>query len=423
MFEADSVLWLGGGLLALLLAWGLRTIERTPVPFPALVVAAGAAYFAVPASPSVPLDAELVLRLAEASVIVSLFGVGLKIDRLPRWSTWSVPTRLLVVCMPLSIAAVALLGHHGLGLPVATAVLLGAVLAPTDPVLASDVQVGEPLEAMEHPPDEEPEDEIRFGLTAEAGLNDALAFPFTYLAIRMAEDGTDPGAWLGEWLLVDIVRRFGVGIVVGIVVGRLLAAVLLRLPTGTARDRTLTGVGALAATFLLYGTSEVLGGYGFLSVFIGAVAFRLWEWEHETHVALHVVAEQTEQLMLVVILFGLGGALVSGALEPLGLDGALLVLAVVFVIRPAFGMVSLLGSPRVEGRRRFVVAAFGVRGVGSIFYLAYAVAEATFEGADELTAIVAAIIAVSIVVHGVAAPLVVAPPDEATGDPRQDVQD
>ena len=104
MFEADSVLWLGGGLLALLLAWGLRSIERTPVPFPALVVAAGAAYFAVPASPSVPLDTELVLRLAEASVIVSLFGVGLKIDRLPRWSTWSVPIRLLVICMPLSIA-------------------------------------------------------------------------------------------------------------------------------------------------------------------------------------------------------------------------------------------------------------------------------------------------------------------------------
>lgn len=418
MFEADSVLWLGGGLLALLLAWGLRVIERTIVPFPALVVAAGASYFAVPASPPVPIDTDLVLRLAEASVIVSLFGVGLKIDRIPKWSTWSVPTRLLVICMPLSIGAVALLGHHGLGLPVATAVLLGAVLAPTDPVLASDVQVGEPLEAMEHPPDEEPEDEIRFGLTAEAGLNDALAFPFTYLAIRMSKDGTDPGAWLGEWLLVDILRRMVVGIVVGVIVGRLLARVLLELSTETARDRTLTGVGALAATFLLYGASETLGGYGFLSVFIGAMALRLWEREHDTHISLHVVAEQSEQLMLVVILFGLGGALVSGVLDPLGLDGALLVLAVVFVIRPALGMLSLVGSPRVSGRDRFVVAAFGVRGVGSIFYLAYAMAEGSFDGRGQLTAIVAAVIALSILVHGVTAPLLVSPPDETATDPR-----
>ena len=84
-------------------------------------------------------------------------------------------------------------------------------------------------------------------------------------------------------------------------------------------------------------------------------------------------------------------------------------------------MVSLLGSPRVEGRRRFVVAAFGVRGVGSIFYLAYAVAEASFDGADRLTAVVAAIIGLSILVHGVAAPLVVSPPDEADGDPRRSV--
>lgn len=415
MFEADSVLWLGAGLLTLLLAWGLRASEGRPVPFPAIAVAAGAAFFAWPASPLAPdiaSDTELVLRMTEVTVIVSLFGVGLKIDRAVNWRTWATPVRLLVICMPLSIAAVALLGHFGLGLPVASAVLLGAVLAPTDPVLASDVQVGEPLDGIDGSPAEEREDEIRFGLTAEAGLNDAFAFPFTYLALDLASRGTAPSAWLGDWLLIDVGRRLVVGAVVGIVVGRVLAAVLLRLSIETERDRALTGLGALAATFSLYGIGEVLGGYGFLSVFIGALALRRHESDHESHRALHVVSEQAEQLTLVVVLFGLGGALVSGVLAPLGLREAALVAAVVFAIRPLLGWTSLLGSARVEGRPRAIVAAFGVRGVGSIFYLAYALAERPVPGSEVIAAIVATTIVVSILVHGVAAPLVL-PPVEA----------
>ena len=104
--------------------------------------------------------------------------------------------RLLVIAMPLTVAAIALLGWALAGLTVAGAVMLGAVLSPTDPVLAGDVQVGPPLEGREHP--------VRFTLTAEAGLNDGLAFPFVYLGLIIAAQGTNPWEWLVDWLLRDV---------------------------------------------------------------------------------------------------------------------------------------------------------------------------------------------------------------------------
>src|ERR1700712_5345710 len=131
-------------------------------------------------------------HLAEVTVIIALMGAGLRLDRPFGRVRWSSTWRLLIVTMPLSIIATALLGWWALGLGPAAAGLLGAVLAPTDPVLASDVQVGEPSE------DEESEDEVSFALTSEAGLNDGLAFPFTYIPIAMAAKGASAGNWIGE---------------------------------------------------------------------------------------------------------------------------------------------------------------------------------------------------------------------------------
>jgi NhaP-type Na+/H+ or K+/H+ antiporter len=110
-------------------------------------------------------------------VAAALMGAGLKLDRAFSWRKWGVTWRLLAVTMPLSIAAITLIGGLGLGLSWVAALLLGASLAPTDPVLAADVQVG--------PPKSGEEDEVRFGLTSEAGLNDGLAFPFVNLAIAL----------------------------------------------------------------------------------------------------------------------------------------------------------------------------------------------------------------------------------------------
>ena len=105
-------------------------------------------------------------------------GAGLKLDRPVSWRGWESSWRLLGIAMPLTIAGIAFLGWTILGLGIGAALLLGAVLAPTDPVLASDIQVG--------PPQSGKEDEVRFALTSEAGLNDGAAFPFVYLAIAIA---------------------------------------------------------------------------------------------------------------------------------------------------------------------------------------------------------------------------------------------
>src|SRR4030095_10309914 len=124
------------------------------------------------------------------------------------WRRWATTWRLLAIAMPLSILGIAFLGWSLVGLSASAAILLGAVLAPTDPVLASDVQVG--------PPGSGEEDEVRFSLTSEAGLNDGLAFPFVSLAVAMAVYGAAPGSWTLEWLGVDILWKIGTGIGVGL---------------------------------------------------------------------------------------------------------------------------------------------------------------------------------------------------------------
>ena len=117
-------------------------------------------------------DAELLERVSELAIVIALFATGLKLDRPLTWQSWSGVTRLLVIAMPLTIGAVAVFGIGVMGLSVGAALVLGAILAPTDPVLAGDVGVG--------PPGDEDEREPNFSLTGEAGLNDGLAFPFLF---------------------------------------------------------------------------------------------------------------------------------------------------------------------------------------------------------------------------------------------------
>lgn len=172
----------GFGVVVLLTAWIPMLLKELPLSLPIFCVALGAAIFAIPGIPGVPPNPQdhlkLTERLTEFIVIVALTGAGLKLDRPLTWAQSQLTWRLLGIAMPLTIAGIALMGSWLLGLGVASAILLGAALAPTDPVLASDVQVV--------PPGKGQEDEVRFTLTAEAGLNDGLAFPFVNLAIALA---------------------------------------------------------------------------------------------------------------------------------------------------------------------------------------------------------------------------------------------
>jgi len=395
------------GLGVLALATLLHRFKDYPFSFPMLALALGFIAFALPLGLTPPdlLEHKAVaVHMTEIGVIISLMGVGLKIDRLPNWRTWSSTWRLLAICMPLTIAGVAILGWWALSLGPAAALLLGASLAPTDPVLASDVQVGEPEDSTPTNTDpEKKEDELRFTLTSEAGLNDSLAFPFTYLALLMLAEGVGPSNWMAQWLLVDVVYKIGMGIGAGLGVGWLLARVLLRQPVDTAQQRMKVGVGALAATLLLYGITEVVGGYGFLAVFIGAMTIKHGEETHQAHRSLHTFIEQSEQLLLLVIMITLGAACAGTLLAPLTWEAALLGVLLVFVIRPLAGLIAMTGTPWLSFSDRLIASFFGIRGIGCLFYLAYGLQQGQFVEAELLWATGAFAVVLSVLVHGITA--------------------
>jgi NhaP-type Na+/H+ or K+/H+ antiporter len=404
-----------GGVAALVAAWVPAYTARRPLSLPLVLVAIGALFFAIPfgfPAPDPRAHLDVTEHATELVVIVALMGAGLKIDRPFSWRSWGLTWRMLGIAMPITIALTALAGGLIGGLAGASALLLGAVLAPTDPVLASDVQVGEP--SLGDDPDPEPEDDVRFTLTSEGGLNDALAFPFVYAAVAVAEHGWAPSGWAASWLAWDLVGRIAIALVVGWAAGRLLGIVAFRPPGRlSALAETPQGFVAIAGTLLTYGATELVHGYGFLAVFVAAVVLRSTERHHEFHADLHDFAGQVENLLVVALLFLFGGALVSGILGALTWRGALVALVAVFVIRPLSGFAALAGSALTRPERT-VISFFGIRGFGSVYYLAYALAAAEFAGSDELWAMVALTMAVSIAAHGIGATPAMAVVDRAS---------
>ena len=379
--------------------WLPRFVSRREPAASGLLILLGLVAFAlVPGMPAVPdprvhpAPWEIV---SEMTVIVALFGTGLRIDNLSSLTRWRPTLQLLIVAMPLTILAVAVLGHALAGMTIAGAILLGAVMAPTDPVLAGDVQVGPPLEGGEHP--------VRFALTTEAGLNDGLAFPFVYLGLVVAAEGFAPSAWGLEWFARDVVYRIGVGAAMGWGLGWLLGQVLFVVPRGAVLADTASGIVALAGIFLIYGATELAEGYGFIAVAVAGLTLRRVEGHHAFHRRLHDFSEAIEHALTAVLLVALGGAL-PVLFADLDWRHAAIALALLLVVRPAAGWLSMWGTP-LRGRDRAVVAFYGVRGIGSIYYLAYAAGHIEFVNEPQLWALVGFAILVSTLLHGFTAGL------------------
>jgi NhaP-type Na+/H+ or K+/H+ antiporter len=408
-FSSYHVLLAALGVAIILAYWLPRFVSGREPAASALLIGLGFLIFGwIPGMPEAispttsPKPWEVI---SELCVVVGLFGVGLRIDALADFRRWSPTLRLLVVAMPLTIAALALLGWAA-GLGVAAALLLGAVLAPTDPVLAGDVQVGRPTEGGEHP--------VRFTLTTEAGLNDGLAFPFVYLALAMAAAGGITAGLFGEWLWRDVLYRIVVGAACGMAIGWLLGKVLFEIPRENKLAETESGVFAMAGVFVAYGVTELAEGYGFIAAFVAGLSLRRMESDHAFHVRLHDFSETIEHALTAMLLIGLGAAL-PALLAELDWVTAGIAAALILVIRPVVGWASLSGSP-LTGRRRAVAACYGVRGVGSIYYLSYAGSHADLPELGRLWAIVAFAILLSTVLHGFTAAMAV---EKATGEPQQ----
>lgn len=401
---------LGAGIL--IAFWIPRFFSgREPAASALLILAGALAFTALPGMPSAidPRSAPSVWEyVSELAVIVALFGTGLRIDSLTSYRRWQPTVRLLVVAMPLTILAVALLGYWLAGMTIAGAILLGAVLAPTDPVLAGDVQVGPPSKGGEHP--------VRFTLTTEAGLNDGLAFPFVYLGLIIAAEGFTPEQLAFEWFPRDVIYRISVGAASGAAIGWLLGKILFSIPRRNALAGTGSGVLALAGVLLCYGATELIEGYGFIAAFVSGLALRRAEENHEFHARLHAFSEAIEHALTAVLLLLIGGILPLLWAE-LDWQHMALALALVLVVRPLAGWVSLGGTDLLP-REKLVVAGYGVRGIGSVYYLGFATSHFEFVNEGQLWATIALTILISTVLHGLTAGAVVERVTEEEGSAR-----
>ncbi|HSI23654.1 MAG TPA: cation:proton antiporter [Methylophilaceae bacterium] len=360
---------------------------------PMVFMLIGMALFSLPVDIHLPnlVEARWPERLTEIGVLIALTAAGLKINNPFAWKSWELSWRLLAYTMPLTIAATALLGWWGLGMAPATALLLGAVIAPTDPVLASEVQTTAPSS-----PDYS---RTRVALTTEAGMNDGLAFPFTNLAIAVALVGLHPEAWLAGWLVMDVFYRILVGALVGVASGWLLAKILFGFKSV---DFFTTGSIALSLTLIPYALAELSSSYGFISVFIAACTFRQQESRHRYQQILHDFSEEMERILIAVLMFLIGAYIASGALAPLTWGGVTVALVVIFVVRPLAGMVAFVNHP-LSHWDKWVLSFYGIRGIGSLYYLGYALHRTEFPQARELWSVVLLIIVISVIVHGLSA--------------------
>ena len=360
-------------------------------------------------------DIELAIieHVSELIVIISLAGAGLAINTPASWRNWQPTWHLLIIVMPISVVAVTWLGVWVGGLGLASAMLLGAALAPTDPVLARSVQVGGPGEEEQH---------AKVALTAEAGLNDGLAFPFVYLALAFAAHGItaidqDLDRWLFGWASFDVLYRVAAGVIVGWLIGRFLSGLVFSRIGDAAQGAVNPALNFLAWTFVAYGVTEAIDGYGFLAVFVSARAGRHHSPEDDAVPyarQAHRSGDQLEAILLVLLLVWFGSFLAQGfGGEGLWRNWTWSDLAIasllILVVRPLSGIIAL-GGVRLCWRDRIRVAVFGVRGMGSIFYIAYGQSHGQFNDIDAVWRIAALTIVLSIIVHGFGARLWM-PPD------------
>lgn len=390
----EAVLIIGVALMFVSLFY--KKLEKSPFSLPMLLVLLGMliGWFSPYFSEIRPLEQKKTTEhLTELAVIISLVGAGLKIDRDIGWKAWRITWRMLAVAMPLCIVALALGGYYFMGLSLAASVLFGGAMAPTDPVLASGVQVGAPGEGQE--------DNVRFGLTSEAGFNDGLAFPFIHLAILLAaKDGSS--LWW-EWLSFYVLWKIAIGLAIGVLVGQLVAYVTFKL---VAEDVVSDGLLAISLTLISYALAEVCAGYGFIAVFIAAYTFRRFEKEHDYHEDLHNFSEQIERFLMSALMVLFGVVAVQGLFSHLTWEAVTMALVFIFLIRPLAGYISL-GRIHLKPFRRWAISFLGIRGIGSFYYIAYAFTHSDNFDLDEMNEIWAAvgfIVLASIIIHGITAP-------------------
>ncbi len=425
MTNAQWFVLIGG----LLLVRGLTpsVLKRAPVTAAMIYLAVG-----LLVGPSVlnlfhfnPLKESALLEvLTEVAVLISLFSAGVKMPVPFSFSRWHAPILLATVSMSITVALVAAFAYYVLGLPLGAGVLLGAIVAPTDPVLATDVQ-------SRHPGDR---DQLRFTLTCEAGMNDGSAFPFVMLGLGML-GLHELGDTNLRWAVVDVLWATVGGIAIGIVAGVVLAHLGWKLRRVPHQHELLDDFLGLGLIGVVYGLSVMINAWGFLAVFAAAVALRQTELKLakaaqqapsalEASATMHTATVQTiqsnhdaapepppmvsqgslvfkehlERLSEVMLVLLVGGSLFLNSWSWAAVGLALFLF---LVARPISVFLGLLGT-RTTWRIRGMAGWFGVRGIGSLYYLMYAIQHGLPEAlALELIQLTLIVVTLSILLHGI----------------------
>jgi len=407
-----------GGLL---LAMGLipTTLKRMPVTSAIIYLAVG-----VVVGPMVlnvfhfnPLkESALLETLTEAAVLISLFSAGVKMPVPVSFAHWRAPILLATVSMAVTVGLIAALAYYALGLPLGAAVLLGAIVAPTDPVLATDVQI-------RHASDR---DRLRFTLTCEAGINDGSAFPYVMLGLGLL-GLHEIGDFGLRWLVVDVLWATAAGIAIGVLLGNGLGRLVWKLRRNQAGIKHLDDFLGLGLIGLAYGLSVYVDAWGFLAVFFAAVALRQTELKlsgdnpeppqrlHEgetrpgnaadrkpaqpvrTSEGSLIFGEHLERLSEVMLILLIGGMLFLDSWSWQAVGFALFLF---MVARPVSVLVGLLGTG-TPWKVRGMVGWFGVRGIGSLYYIMFAIQHGLpKELALQLFQLTLIMVTLSILVHG-----------------------
>jgi sodium/hydrogen antiporter len=420
-FEIWSLI-IGALLIVMVLSSAL--LKRLPLSTAMLYLTVGFALGPVGLAILTPqplAQAALLERITEVAVLISLFSVGLKLGLPLSNRHWLLPLRLAFVSMTLTVGLITAAGVLWLGLPLGAAILLGAILAPTDPVLAASVQVESSGDR----------DRLRFSLSGEGGLNDGAAFPFVMLGLGLL-GLHDLGAWGWRWLAVDVLWATAGGLLIGGAIGAMIGRLVVYLRTRHQESVGLDEFLALGLIALAYGIAVLCHTYGFLAVFAAGLALQRVKEQsrmvhvftespsgehemqgdaqttaHATHVdhasayMMHAVRgfnEQLDRLSELTVVLVIGAMLTFIHLSV----SALAFLPLLFLaIRPLSVWIGLLGAP-VSRDQRMMMAWFGIRGIGSVYYLMYAIHHGLPAAiADQIMGITLAAVATSILLHGI----------------------
>lgn len=339
-------------------------------------------------------DHTLFEDVTQVALVIAVFGAGLAIERHVARSSMRLIGLLLVVVMPATIALIAVYGRLAMGLPLGAAILLGAVLAPTDPVLAGDLGLGRP--------DDEVKGEPRLSLHVEAGANDGLASPFVIIGLLVAtHHGT---GWVGHWVLVDLLYRAGVAVLFGALAGWLAARAITMSRQVGRFTPDLDGFLAPAVSLVIFGVAQAISTYGIVAVFVAGIAFRRHEFDHEVNARVHDGTEAAGRLLEMAVLLLVGSTFTAARLAVPGLSGWLLGPLVIVLIRPLLVLLVAARQP-FDLKGRLFLGFFGVRGVAALYYAAVVPASGALSHAQTSKVVwtTAACVAVSVLVHGVSA--------------------